>query len=111
MWFTDKKYSEYLTDRNINNLDGFRGSISYLAKELNEKLKVNGHAVLVVGDKSSKSKKNHPSDTVIEIFEKVAPKLQIADIINDSIPDVRRSRRSCRAVKEENIIIFCRENK
>jgi len=109
IWFLDK--AERISDeKGLNTTTTFTNSIRCLAKNSNNLLRYGKYAILIVGEKIGSSRK-HPSDLVCQLFEKFAPKLQLKGVIIDNIPDIRRSRRDCKKIKAENILIYQRIKK
>ena len=71
-------------------------------------LKPRGYCVLVVGEEFCRSYEAHPSDAVTAIMAERAHSLRLTSILTDEIPDVRRTRRECKGVKTERILVFKR---
>ncbi len=108
LWFIDPK-----GDRNTDNpvtkeRKAFQQAISYLAKKVNLRLKRGGFCILIVGERISGSKPAHLSENICQIMAKKAPLLKLVSIIKDYIPDIRRSRKNCKATKSEHILVFQR---
>ncbi len=113
MWFTDRQYDESIDDCSINNKESFLNGMRCLAENTNNKLVYNGYAILVIGDKSSSNTPDYhrPSAIVKKAFDKYAVKLSLVETLNDTIPDIRRSRRECSGVKDEKILIYRKTKK
>jgi hypothetical protein len=88
--------------------EAFIEAITSVAEELESALRPEGYCVFVVGEEFRRSYEAHPSDAVIEIMSQHAQSLRLKTILTDEIPDVRRTRRECRGVKMEQILVFQR---
>ena len=94
------------SDRVLSTLYGFRCAIEALAKQLQEKVRIGGYCIFVVGDQTVRNGDRFPSEELIKIFARCAPGLDLRRTIHDTIPDIRRSRKNLRGVKRENILVF-----
>jgi DNA methylase len=110
LWFLNNNIHDKVINENTANSLDFNNIISSLAKKTNENLKYGRYSILVIGDKISKSNEL-PSEKACELFERYSPKLKLKTIINDSIPDIRRSRKECKGVKSESILVFQKTKK
>jgi len=90
----------------MNNKDAFIGGMQLLASKCSKVIKPGGYAILIVGDKSRTSKKYKPHELVASIFSEWADGLHLEEVIEDSIPDVRRARRDCKGTKNEHVLVF-----
>ena len=104
-WFLSRNTCNRLDSR-LSDDEGFRRMISAYARLLTGTLAIGGTSVFVVGEKSSRTNAKFPSETISEIMEHLAPCLQLKEIISDSIPDIRRSRRNLTGVRKENILVY-----
>ncbi|MFZ1084032.1 MAG: DNA methyltransferase [Terracidiphilus sp.] len=106
LWFLDEHLDFGRNDQHNSSQTAFTRQMVAVA-QLNEVgLAKGGRCVLVVGESVGRSKKMHPAQQMIAIFQAQAPSLVLEKITVDSIPDIRRSRREYRGVKEEQIIVF-----
>ena len=96
-------------DKSTGKLDGFKDALTCLAKELHIKLKNNGRAIFIVGDKDSRRRNGYPSSTLATIISQHAPSLKLDKIYSDSIPDIRRSRRNFKGIKKEYILFYTKD--
>lgn len=91
-----------------NTRESFSSAVTALAKKSERRLRRSGFCVLVVGDKVTRRAALHPANDLLDIFCKNAPSLSLVSRVHDLIPDVRRSRRDCRATKLEQVLVFKR---
>lgn len=104
MWFLDRRTADYSpepTERK-NQSDAITAAF---ARNALRYLRTGGHCVLIVGETVFRKRvTSHPAE---RIFAKLAleyPTLRIEQVIQDEIPDVRRSRRTGSATKRELIL-------
>ena len=93
-------------DRGLSDDEGFRHMISSYARILTRTLVKGGQCIFVVGEKTTRNNDRFPSETISEILDRLAPSLRLKEILSDSIPDVRRSRRHLIGVRTENILVY-----
>ena len=105
LWLLGESSSAKL-DQCSNGYPGFRQAMSALAKLLQRNLKVGGHAVFVVGEHGTRRGAEYPSAEAAAIMKHCAPSTSLIEIISDTIPDVRRSRRRLSGIKKEHILIY-----
>ena len=105
LWFLGDN-QRLSTDHTLKSLNGFKRAIDALAKQLVQKLKKGGYCIFVVGDRTTRSTERVPSHELIRIFDVRAPAFRLCSITQDSIPDIRRSRKHISGVKHENILVF-----
>ncbi len=105
LWFLGEYDIESL-DRPLGTIQGFTHAITSLAKQLQQKVRVGGYCIFVIGEKLIRKKDRLPSEELMEIFTVHAPAIRLCNIISDVIPDIRRSRRYIAGVKQENILVF-----
>lgn len=96
-------------DEPTRSRDAFVSAIESVAKKAEQGLRKSGHCVFVVGEKSKRKFQAHPAQSVIDTMSRHAPSLRLQRVIADRIPDVRRTRRECRGVKREMILVFKRQ--
>ena len=105
LWFLDSSYGE-IEERGLTNLSGFKNAMRILATKLETRLRIGGYCIFVVGEKKMRKGNGFPSEELATIFATHAPTLKLCQVMSDSIPDVRRSRRRLAGVKKEHILIF-----
>jgi hypothetical protein len=108
LWFVDPNFASKAINDITQRQEAFVDAITSLAKKVEKGLRKNGYCVFVVGEEFKRSFVAHPSETVINIIRVQAPSLRFKSLISDEIPDVRRTRRNCKAVKTEHILVFQR---
>ena len=84
----------------------FVEAITSLAAKVERGLRPKGYCVFVVGEELKRSFDAHPSEAVVRIMREQAPSLRLKKVMADDIPDVRRTRRECKGVKTEHILVF-----
>ena len=104
-WFLSGDPQEKI-DTKLSRPEGFRRVLTQYANLISGSLVVGGFCVLVVGEKAERGSNRFPSEVLAEVFDEFAPKLKIQEIIYDTIPDIRRSRRHLSGVKMEHILVY-----
>ena len=87
----------------------FRSAISSLADLAESKLRIGGHCVVVVGENSQQKNGDPLSSLVCDELLSNDRSFKLVETIRDKIPDVRRTRRNCTAVKQEVILAFAKK--
>ena len=105
LWFLNDICDEVKDDKYTTPSD-FRFLIDGLAKQLNQKVKCGGYCVFIVGEQTFRGGGFFPSEILRESFLMHASKFRLYQVINDVIPDVRRSRKHAAGVKRENVLVF-----
>lgn len=106
LWFIDRTVSNYFPEPTDKHAEFIRMMQSLVVKA-GTALKTGGHLILVVGETIRRNRKvGHPSSTVLELVSSHARTLRVIDIIEDVIPDIRRSRRDYRGTKTEHVLVF-----
>ena len=106
-WFLKRDFQEKI-DIRLSRAEGFRRTMVAYAKSVSRRLTVGGYCVFVVGEKAERNCDQFPSEVVSEVIDEFAPTLRIEEIICDTIPDIRRSRRHLKGVKIEHILVYQR---
>jgi hypothetical protein len=109
LWFIDPSLAEPVDNDVTQRRKSFIGAITSLAKAIECGLRSKAYCVLVVGEAFKRTFSAHPSEVVVSILEEQAASLRLRKVISDDIPDVRRTRRECRGVKTEHVLIFRRD--
>lgn len=107
-WFVDPNRAKEAERDVTNRRQAFIDAITALATNIAPRIRRRGYCVLVVGEAIRRSFDAHPSEAVIEIMRDRAPSLRLKSILADRIPDVRRTRKDCKAVKTEHTLVFQR---
>ena len=105
LWFLGESHMEAM-DRALSDLLRFTNAIEVLAKQLQQKMRRGGHCVFVIGEQLIRKRDRFPSEELLRIFATHAPTFRLCRVMNDVIPDVRRSRRRLAGVKREHILVF-----
>ena len=106
-WFLNRDFQEKM-DVRLSRAEGFRHIMVAYTKSVSRRLTVGGYCVFVVGEKTERSGNQFPSEVVSAVIDEFAPTLKIQEIICDTIPDIRRSRRHLTGVKMEHILVYRR---
>ena len=106
-WFLNQDLQEDI-DVRLSSTEGFRRTMVAYAKSISRHLTVGGRCVFVVGEKAERSSNQFPSEVVSEVIDEFLPTLKIEEIISDTIPDIRRSRRHLNGVKMEHTLVYRR---
>ncbi len=110
LWFLDEHLDNQVNADANSSKAAFLRQITSIARLNEARLNISGYCVLVVGESVGTSRKAvHPAQAVLDLFNTHAPSLVLRKVVVDRIPDVRRSRRDCRGVKQEQIIVFRKE--
>ncbi|GEP08587.1 hypothetical protein MGN01_04320 [Methylobacterium gnaphalii] len=106
MWFLDRNtqnYSPEPTDK-ANRFDDMTAAFADNAFKF---LRSGGRCILVVGETVSRKRMtSHPAERLYQRLLKQHPDLRLEHVIQDNIPDVRRSRKSGAATKRELILVL-----
>jgi len=108
LWLIDPHAVSTSSDEATGTRASFILAIESVARKAERGLRTSGHCVFVVGEKSNRKFEAHPAQIVVETMGLYAPSLRLQQVIADHIPDVRRTRRECRGVKREMILVFKR---
>lgn len=108
LWFIDPTSRQPTDNPATRNKQAFHYAIKCLAKKVERHLKPNGYCILIVGERINRVKPTHLSEDICKIMFANAPSLHLISIIEDDIPDIRRSRKNCVATKTEHILVFQR---
>lgn len=106
MWFIDSGYKRDIDQRFTGSITGFRRSSAAFFKGLSGRLKKEGCCILIVGETVRRKDGAHPSEEMCRIADDIGTSLVLESVMLDGIPDVRRSRRDCKGVKREHILVF-----
>ena len=108
LWFIEPKLVEKVDNDVTQRRQAFINGIRSLAGKVERSLKPKGYCIFVVGEEFRRSFEAHPSDAVIAIISEEARSLRLKAVVADKIPDVRRTRRECKGVKTEHVLVFQR---
>lgn len=108
LWFIDPALATEVDNGVTRRRQAFIDAITSLAGKIERNLKPKGYCVFVVGEEFRRSFEAHPSETVLRIMQAHAPSVHPKKVMTDQIPDVRRSRRECKGVKTDHVVVFQR---
>lgn len=106
LWFVDFWTADMFDHNVTRKRESFIEAITSLAEHLENNLSIGGHGIFIVGEETNRGFDAHPSKVVRETLAQTAKSLQLVKVITDQIPDIRRTRRECKGVKNENILVF-----
>lgn len=106
LWLVDPGSVATLDRDSCSSQAAFVSLMELLADVVARQLRRHGYCILVTGQSVQRNQLAHPGRVVTAIFQQRAPGLRLERTIVDTIPDVRRSRRNCAAVKTEEILVF-----
>lgn len=108
LWFIDPSLSTEVDNSVTQRRQGFIDAMASLAGKIEHSLKLKGYCVFVVGEEIRRSFEAHPSEAVLRIMQSHAPSFRLKKVVTDQIPDVRRTRRECRGIKTDHVMVFQR---
>lgn len=106
LWFADEKKFSKIKKEPTAKKDSFEKMVTSLSLLLENKLSSKGHAILIVGENITKRPNFNLSQYLSSAIALKCPSMQLIEIIEDLIPDIRRSRRDCKGTKKEHILVF-----
>ena len=107
LWFLGEA-PDGQSDRRYRTTDAFKELMASVASKLECRMRRGGCCVFVVGERTFRDGSQSPSEVVMEAFLSANGSFSLDGVISDSIPDIRRSRREVRGVREERIMVFRR---
>jgi hypothetical protein len=106
MWFLDRGTVDYSPEPTEKQLQ-FDAITSAFARNAMRRLRKGGRCVLIVGETVLRKRiTSHPAERALAMLTKECPTLRLERVIQDEIPDVRRSRRTSTATKRELILVL-----
>jgi len=106
MWFLDRSTADYCPEPTEKPAQSIAITASFARNALSY-LRPGGYCVLIVGETVLRKRiKSHPAERILATLLAEYPTLSVEKIIEDDIPDVRRSRRSGSATKRELILVL-----
>ena len=108
LWFIDRSMPTFQDVRCPDHKDFFVKLIQSTLVRLRNSIAPKGYIALVVGDVSRGKRRIDSSTLVKELFvnDTNLNTFSLIDIIIDTIPDIRRSRRDYRGTKQETVLIY-----
>lgn len=107
LWFLGETCTD-ARDRAFGTISDFSKLIGSVATRLARHIRPGGYCVFVVGDKTLRGGRAYPSQILQDIFADADSGFALEQIVADTIPDVRRSRRNAAGVTKEHILVFRR---
>ncbi len=106
MWFLDRRTANYSPEP--TEKQGQSDAITAaFARNALKYLRQGGHCVLIVGETVLRKRiKSHPAERIFATLVEEYPTLRVEQVIQDEIPDVRRSRNTGSATKRELILVL-----
>jgi len=106
MWFLDRRTVDYSPEP-TEKQDQSDAITAAFARNALRYLRAGGYCVLIVGETVHRKRiTSHPAERILSKLVEVCPTLCIEHVIQDEIPDVRRSRRTGSATKRELILVL-----
>jgi tRNA G10 N-methylase Trm11 len=106
MWFLDRRTVDYSPEP-TEKQDQSDAITAAFARNALKYLRKGGHCVLVVGETVRRKRiTSRPAERIFARLILECPSLQIERVIEDEIPDVRRSRKTGSATKRELILVL-----
>lgn len=110
LWFLGIDDYKHYDKKNPSSVKDFEFLMESTLNNLKYPLKLGSHCIFILGE----VRKSNNSINTGEIFQNIAlnkvKDFQVLEIIEDRIPDVRRTRRNGNKTKREWIIVLRREN-
>jgi len=106
LWFLGVRSHQKLDEVLPTDKEAFIALMEVTARKLRTHLKRRGKAVLIVGEVRRSRRRLRTDRIVRSVFENTVGGWKLIDEITDAVPDIRRSRRSCRGTKKEWIMVF-----
>jgi DNA modification methylase len=109
LWFLGVEDYKSVESRLTSNDRVYGPQMTEVVKEMFRLLKPGKAAVLVLGDYQRNGKVNDSAETIAEIARKELPdKFIVEQIVDDHIPDERRTRRKTRTTMKDRILVLRR---
>lgn len=106
MWFLDRRTADYSPEP-TEKQDQFDAITAAFARNALKYLRTGGHCVLIVGETVLRKRiTSHPAERIFARLVLESPTLRVEQVIQDEIPDIRRSRRTGSATKRELILVL-----
>ncbi len=109
IWFIRRNIPNGVEDIRREKVQAFRDLIKSVCIRLAPGILEGGYMILVVGDAQKGNFRNGKTTKITkELFktENILGSFQLISTYEDTIPDIRRSRRECRGTKKESALVF-----
>lgn len=108
MWFVDRTTADYSPEP-TEKREQFDDLITSFVSNALTRLRVGGRCILIVGETVVRKRAtSHPAERILAHILSSDIEVDIEGVIEDEIPDVRRSRRKASATKRELILVLRR---
>lgn len=106
MWFLDRRTANYSPEPTEKQGESDAITAAFANNAL-KYLRSGGHCVLIIGETVLRKRvTTHPAERMLAKLLAEYPTLEVKQVIEDEIPDVRRSRRTGAATKRELILVL-----
>jgi hypothetical protein len=106
MWFLDRSTVNYSPEP-TDSVEEFDSLTDAFVRNALSRLRRGGLCILVIGETVRRKRiTSHPAERLLVHLNRADPLLTLEHIIEDDIPDVRRTRRSTAATKRELILVI-----
>lgn len=106
MWFLDRQTADYSPEP-TDKKEEFDTLTAAFAENALSRLRRRGRCVLIVGQTVLRKRiTSHPAERILAHLLSRDPSVRLEQVIEDDIPDVRRTRRSAAATKRELILVI-----
>lgn len=106
MWFLDRQTADYSPEP-TDKKEEFDSLAAAFAENALSRLRPGGRCVLIVGQTVFRKRiTSHPAELILTHLLSRDPSMTLEQVIEDDIPDVRRTRRSAAATKRELILVI-----
>jgi len=105
LWFITRQESHRVDDRNISSRVKFESAMEVMARESARGLRVGGFLIIVIGELVDRGRQANTAQIARDVFNRNEGISFVSEELNP-IPDIRRARRNCIAVKDEVLLIY-----
>jgi tRNA G10 N-methylase Trm11 len=106
MWFLDRSTVDYSPEPTEKQHQSDAITAAFAQNAL-KYLRKGGHCILVVGETVLRKRiRSHPAERIFAKLTSEYPRLKLEQVIQDEIPDIRRSRKTGSATKRELILVL-----
>jgi hypothetical protein len=109
LWFIDRALPANLNPTDGKDADSFRVLLRSVCERVAPGVVPGGYFILVLGDSNRGLRRRvRTADLTREVFAGTAAlhEFRLTAVYEDTIPDIRRSRRECRGTKRETILVY-----
>jgi len=109
IWFINRSLPKNMEIARRNKGKAYADLLRAVCTRLAINIINGGYIILVVGDGSRRNGRNgQTTKLTVELFatERGLNSFKLVNLYEDTIPDIRRSRRECRGTKKETILVY-----